>query len=320
MIVPDRLSKQFLSVTMVFALFTGCEEEPENAMNPVSHALEIPQSTRLTSPFPQPTGDPSAPALEEERDTLYLIADTHTNIFVSLADGDPVGFNVQVKGASEYFNVTSKNAFLDLQSTALGFAITVKENTAPASFSILYNVYDANGRVSNTIERTVIISGLPGKNSEFLSGKMWSMVKEIWGSAPATETKVMGEPSIVEFTLPGNCGGQPGPVKAFQITRIDYEYYTFSSNGSFDMEVKNYNQLLNGLSEDGCSPKYAIIDEIGHYHGVWSYHSDTRTLILRYKKENIANELEQQFRVSIKDGILTLVMLHYSVPATFVLQ
>jgi hypothetical protein len=318
--VLDSLPKQFLSVTMVLALFTGCEEEPENAMNPVSHALEIPQSTRLTSPFPQPTRDPSAPTLEDERDTLYLIADIHTNIFVSVANGDPVGFNVQVKGASEYFNVTSKNAFLDLQSTALGFAITVKENTAPASFSILYNVYDAKGRVSNTVERTVIISGLPGKNSEFLSDKVWSMVKEVWGSTPSTETTVMGEPKVVEFTLPGECGGQPGPVKALQITRTDYEYYTFSSNGSFNMEIKNYNQLLNGLSEDGCSPKYTITDEISHYRGVWSYHSDTRTLILRYKKENIANDQERQFRVSIKNSILTLVMLHYPVPATFVLQ
>ncbi|MBT1697132.1 hypothetical protein KK083_09615 [Fulvivirgaceae bacterium PWU4] len=53
MVAPDSLSKRFLlSVMMALALFTACEEEAENAMTPVSQALEIPQSTWLTSPFP----------------------------------------------------------------------------------------------------------------------------------------------------------------------------------------------------------------------------------------------------------------------------
>jgi hypothetical protein len=51
--------------------------------------------------------------LEEETDTIYIIYATYKNIFVTLMAGEAKGFNLQVTGSADYFNIASTKAFVN---------------------------------------------------------------------------------------------------------------------------------------------------------------------------------------------------------------
>ncbi|MGC1243236.1 MAG: hypothetical protein WA874_16715 [Chryseosolibacter sp.] len=320
------LRKHFLTSIFLAALIIGCEEDSDPGgpdQTVISQGMELEQSTRMTDAFPKQTQVAGTPKILDSKDTLYLIAGTYTNVQVTVESGDVAGFHVQVKGSKDYFKVTSARAFVEYApSTARGFAITVDENSSAGPITLLYSAYNADQKVSNIIERPVIIVGMPGEGSEFISAGQWSTVWEIMGTGPDSDTIKMGVGKIYEFTTPLDCVNEPDKTVTFiQESRVDYRHYTFGSDGTLALEVDDFHQTLDRpASESSCSLQHAVTDEIDLYDGIWSYHSETKRLITRIKLQGTANVDRREFRVSMQDDKLVLTGINSLVPVMHVLE
>ena len=326
--MPSDYLKQSVWTLIILSLsVTGCEEDPtedDAGVNPavLSGGMEIAQSSRVTGEFPASSPESGAPSIKDEEDTLYLIAGTYTHIYVDVLSGEVEGFNVMVSGAKDYLKVTGNSVFTEYApSGTQGFEITLDANISAGPATLLYSAYDTENRVSNIVELPVIISGMPGKDSEFIFGK-WSTIREIWGTGPGTETIEIGVAKEIEFTSMIDCTSEPDkPITWIQVTRYDYKHYTFSSDGTLILEVDDFYQTLDSpASQASCSLEYSINDQIDFYDGIWSYHSDTKRLILRYKMRDVANVTRREYRTTITDGVLHLQDIGYSVPNKHLLE
>jgi len=279
----------FLFCVVLSLAIVSCEDELEIASSPgeISMHLDVPQGTRINAEFPRPSEDPLAPVLKEETDTIYIIYASYKNIFVTLMAGEAKGFNLQVMGSGDYFNITSTKALVNHPGgNVFGFSLITQDNIKPRAFNIAYSVYDAEGRVSNIVERTIVISDRGGKNSAFLSGKIWSTKEEIRGIGEASDTLVIGQSDAFEYSTVLNCYGEPNKtVDVVNEYRVDYERYTFSSGGKITIEVATYQKRFDQLeSTNSCSLQYEIVERTGKLEGIWSYHSDSKRLILLYNR------------------------------------
>jgi hypothetical protein len=321
-----HLRDKFPLFLLLFLSLVSCEEDPteDDAVNAnsISQGMEISPSTRLKSEFPPATQDPLAPSIKADEDTLYLIAGTYNNIYVDIVSGEAEGFNVKVDGSNDYLKVTGNRAFTeDAGLGAVGFAISLDADISLGPATLLYSVYDGDNRVSNIVERAIIISGLPGKNSEFISGS-WSTIREIWGTEPGTEIIEMGVADENEFTTALDCVSEADkPVTWLQVARVDYKHYSFSSDGKVGVEIDDYYQTLDlPASKVSCSIEYTVNERIDSYDGVWSYYSDAKRLIIRTKTVGVANVDKREYRVSLADGVLTLTGIGGDVPVTHLLE
>ncbi len=103
---------------------------------------------------------------------IITLAGKYAVIEPSVQTGTPTGFNVQVKGASGYFKITTT-------TSSKYIAIQLPENIKPGSFKVVFNAFDASNNVSNTVEAVIeVIEKLGGAGSEILTGT-WKLTGEL---------------------------------------------------------------------------------------------------------------------------------------------
>ncbi len=277
----------FLSILLSCCLDQDFRVNPKNPPE-VSNNIVIPESIRLSSAFPAASTDPLAPVLEVDADSIFMIASAYKNIFLSLKSGEAKGFFVKIKGASDYFDVTSTSATFN-SGGGPAFGFLMNNGIKAGSFVILYGVYDDENRVSNIVERTVIITESPGKASEFLF-KRWKMEKSIYTGIDPNDTTIVGEQNQYNYPVMLDCFEQPD--KSEEVTEeytIQDAEYALAGNGKFTITYnsyysKNFDELA---SKNSCSLQYNTKKVTTSFEGQWSYYYPTKRIFLMINRIGI---------------------------------
>jgi hypothetical protein len=97
---------------------------------------------------------------------------------------------------------------------------------------------------------------------------------------------VIGQSDTFEYSTVLDCYGEPDiTVDVVNEYRVDHERHTFSSGGKMTIEVATYRKTFDELeSTNSCSLQYEVVEWAGNYEGTWSYHSDSKRLILLYNR------------------------------------
>ena len=287
-----KLGIGFFFCLALLGLIFGCNDDDDTVhpSNPqeVLDAMRISPSTIVTSEFPTPSYDPLSPRLKVDKDSIFVIGNSYENIFLSLESGKAKGFLVKVKGAKKFFKVTSTSAVINYPGATLAFGFLLENEVKEGSFVLMYSVYDEQDRVSNIVERTVIVTSSPGKGSEFISARTWNLLKSI---QPGTnDTTTAGKPEKYQYNEIIDCVNG-APDKTVQVTNefdLNAEY-TFSKNGKMAIvsvsNAKTYDAAASGSS---CSLKYKESETIVYYEGKWSYYRAGKQLILQYYRYEVS--------------------------------
>src|SRR5688500_9187934 len=115
----------FLTMVMFCCQDEDLRVDPSDP-SAISRDMHIPQSTRLSTDFPDPSSVPLAPVIEVDADSIFMIGTSYKNIFLSLKSGKAKGFFIKVKDAGEYFKITSTSAVINHQGgTILAFGFKI---------------------------------------------------------------------------------------------------------------------------------------------------------------------------------------------------
>ncbi|TRX59430.1 hypothetical protein FNH22_09720 [Fulvivirga sp. M361] len=307
----------------------AAEEEkiPVAIDNPdeVTNALTVEGATLKTGTPPAPSNDTAAPVLDENIGDLKVI--TGTDLIVPINEtnsGDVAGVYIQVKGASEYYDVPASKlatggriAFGRLQKTGrtmedLTLSVGIPDNLSPGEFCVLYCVYDQESRVSNIIEECITVLAFGGEESAFLTDNEWEMVsqyefEEYSGSTYEEETLV-GVTNEETYTSSIPCDDQSSQeVEVTELRRIDYIYAAFSKEGGFQFKISEYEKERD-YEKTNCTDGLIYEEKtvVETFDGAWSYDSNTAkiTLIGTIEDDDIDSEFEESTFVEIYDVVL----------------
>ena len=298
----------------------------------VTNALNLEGATLKAGTPPAPSNDTNAPVLVENEGDLMAI--TGTDLIVPINEtnsGDIAGVYIQVKGASEYYDVPASRlaksgriAFGRLQKTGrtledLTLSVGIPDNLRPGEFCILYCVYDQESRVSNIIEECITVLAFGGEESAFLTGNEWEMISQYQfeddnGFIYEEET-LAGVTSEKTYPSSIRCDDQfDQEVDITKLRRVDYLYATFSKEGGFRFEVSEYEKSQD-FEKTNCTDGLVYKEKtvVESLDGAWSYDSNTSkiTLIGIMEDDDIDNEAEEStfvviYEVALENGNLKL--------------
>jgi hypothetical protein len=331
----DQLAKLSLKV-MIFAMVAflsacgGDDSDPKKSSvdvddpNEVAKSLEIDNATFQTGNPPAPSGG-DAPVISDfvDGENVFTIQGLKVIIDAPLESGDAAGFYVKVDGADGYFKVNAPKASIGGRKGSVkkknflgsgrtqeedeaSFSIEVPEGLEPGEFCISYCVFDSEGRVSNVIERCIIVTELGGSNASFLS-KEWSWVNtKLYEDGQLTEEIIVGEAQEDTYEVDIWCNEEWSTTTVTDTQLNEYAYLKFSDNGAFEIDEKYSYTYYDWDSE--CTPEYDTQTIEQTWTGAWSYDDDSHELIILYNvsEEDYAETIAQKYDAEIVGGKLIL--------------
>lgn len=181
------ISKLLLLTFVIFGLtLSACDDDdsstgtktvdPANS-NALTDVLQIPNASKVNGALPSPTttgtGLPTATQLVSAYETA---AGTQMELYLDYnAPQGLGGVYVAVDGATKYFNIpnpvsTSAMVMAGTTSGQIVIPIVIPSNVIPGNFGFSYVIYDANGRVSNVIQTSVVIGQVQSCSTQSASG------------------------------------------------------------------------------------------------------------------------------------------------------
>ena len=149
----------------------SCSKNNDNADNgidpgdatTVAASITVMNSEKKDGNMP-PAANNTGSIVISDPQKIITLPGKYAVIEPSVQTGTPTGFNVQVKGASGYFKITTT-------TSSKYIAIQLPENMKPGSFKVVFNAFDANNNVSNTVEAVIEVIEKPGgAGSEIFTG------------------------------------------------------------------------------------------------------------------------------------------------------
>lgn len=284
----------------------------------ITAALTIEGATLRNGTPPLPTADFNAPFLDEAEGDLLAITGSELIIPVDEETASEVaGVYIQVKGASDYFDVPASSLGSTGGRSIFGKAnknsrkqqdiavyIGLPDNLSPGEFCVLYCVYDQENRISNIVEVCIEVLSFGGEGSEFLTANTWEMTSqsfyEEYDGFVYSDTTVVGFVYEEIYNYPLHCEGQPTQnVEVTLSYKINYLLFTLTSDGGFQVEESEYKRNID-FENTNCAEGLIYDEEIeiNITEGAWSYNSQISELILISTYEDFDGSIRRATVVS----------------------
>lgn len=312
----------YILLSLFFVFISSCSDDENEVMvtedtisitdaNAITSGITITGSTIVDGNPPSPSTDDNAPKLFDAENvvgitgnSLYLSIDQETSNSVG-------GIYLKVVGADSYFDIPSsalgnsggrigfgkngraeKAGRIEKTNEDVAVGIEIPDGLQPGIFCVEYCIYDVDNLISNIVEVCIEIKAFGGEGSEFLI-KAWEAVKlsgsETYQGQTDTWEELIGETQTNTYTDNNFwCESTQSYVTLTyeDVSRTDYIYLEFISNGAMSIDEKYYEKYLSDLN--ACSQAdltYSVYDEIYSTIGAWAYDATSSVLTLVIEDE-----------------------------------